>query len=294
LRLIRDGNYAFTFQTQSIFDASCPGTPHFVYTDHTLLVNRRNADPRFRYLYTPLWRELEQSIYDNASHVFVMSRHVAQSLIDDYGLDVSRVACVYAGCNAAIPMHTAAKVERYEQKRILFVGSDWKRKGGPLLVEAFKRVRREHPDATLMVVGCNPKVRMAGCTVAGKLPLRDMPRYFTEASLFCLPALREPFGIVYVEALRSGLPIIAFNSGAASDLVRESQTGSLVRYGDVDGLAAALCDLLAHPCFCLSLAKQGMELAHHRYNWPAVGRCITDHIRAFLNNEEKILWPITN
>ena len=54
----------------------------------------------------------------------------------------------------------------------MFVGYDWERKGGPVLMEAFDRVVRAIPDAELWVVGCAPDVKNSRCTVFGKLSLK--------------------------------------------------------------------------------------------------------------------------
>ncbi len=286
--IVRDQEYEFTFQTQSLFDTSCSGVPHFVYTDHVLMANLNNGKSSLRYLYSPGWRELERSIYCNADRVFTMTRSVSQILIDDYGCDVSRVACVYAGSNAAPQPHVCTDTDRYSRKNILFVGMDWHRKGGPLLVEAFKKVRRKHPDATLTVIGCRPNVNVPGCKVLGKIPLHKMTEHFARASVFCMPSLREPFGIVYVEALQNGLPIVAFDTGAAPDLVGKCQTGALVTCGDTDGLAAALCNFLDHPGYCRALAQRGLKLVRHRYNWPAVSRHLARHIRSVVRDSNQV------
>ena len=284
---IRNQNYAFTFQTQSLFDLSCRGTPHFVYTDHALMANRSNGESLLRFLYSERWQELERSIYRNADCTFTMSRPMAHLLIDHYGCDVTSTICVYAGSNIKLPAQVCLDVSRYAKKNILFVGCDWNRKGGPLLVEAFKQVRQKHPDATLTVIGCQPKVNVAGCEVLGKLSTQELPEYFSKASVFCMPSLREPFGIVYVEALQNGLPIVAFDIGAAPDLVGKPHTGVLVSCGDVHGLATALCDLLDHPGYCQSLAARAVKLTRSRYNWPTVGRRIGRHIRTVLKDRDR-------
>jgi len=284
---LRSQDYAFTFQTQSLFDLSCSGTPHFAYTDHALMANRGNGQSKLRFLYSTRWQEMERSIYKNADRTFTMSRPMANLLSDHYGCDVSRAICVYAGSNIKAPSQVCRDISRYAKKKILFVGYDWNRKGGPLLIDAFNQVRKNHPDATLTVIGCQPKVNVAGCEVLGRLPIQEMPEYFARASVFCMPSLREPFGIVYVEALQNGLPIVAFDIGAAPDLVGNSHTGSLVACGDVDGLATALCDLLDNPGYCQSLAARGVNLAQSRYNWPSVGRQIGRHIRTVVQDWDK-------
>ena len=93
---------------------------------------------------SPRWQALEAAIYHNASRVFVRSHNVLQTLVTHYGLEPERVHCVYAGSNVKVALRPRSG-ERHDGKRILFVGLDWERKGGPTLLEAFRRIRPRHP-----------------------------------------------------------------------------------------------------------------------------------------------------
>ena len=133
-------DFDWTIQIQSLFDARAPGTPHFVYTDHTHLANLDYPDFDPRALRCSGWLALERALYREARGVFTRSAHVTASLVDRYGCDPARVVCVGAGANARIP---SLPVERSaEGQDILFVGVDWERKGGPDLLAAFERLRR--------------------------------------------------------------------------------------------------------------------------------------------------------
>ena len=129
-----------------------PGIPHFVYTDHTHLANRQYPDPPPNRKFSAEWIELEREIYHRATRVFTFSSNIGRSLIDDYGVEPAKIRCAYAGSN--LPRWPGAPVRVPGGKTILFVGMEWERKGGPLLVAAFRRVLREHPDAKLVIVGC--------------------------------------------------------------------------------------------------------------------------------------------
>lgn len=274
---VKHGNYAFSFQMQSIFDASTPDLPHFVYTDHTHLANLDYPHFDRRKMFNAEWIELEQTIYHNATANFTRSSNISRSIIEQYACPANRVACVYAGSNALIG-DTTPQNDGYRNKNILFVGIDWHRKGGPLLVQAFDTVRRVHPDAQLTIVGCSPVVDTPNCHVVGPVPLETMGHYYRRASVFCLPTKVEPFGIVFVEALNYGLPVVAARVGAVPDMVIDGETGYTVAPGDAEGLAERLIDLLDNPARCRAFGQAGVQLAATRYNWEYVGRRMRDAI----------------
>ena len=136
---LSDDEFLFTFQMQSLFDCSQPGVPHFVYTDHTHLANLNYPGYNHTSLYPRKWIELENQIYQNANLTFVRSSHIRQSLIEQYDYPKERIELVYAGNNVEIASYNSMN-KKYDDQRILFVGLDWERKGGPELVEALSTV----------------------------------------------------------------------------------------------------------------------------------------------------------
>ncbi|MFO7546974.1 MAG: glycosyltransferase [Trueperaceae bacterium] len=280
-RQIDPGKYLFSIQIQSLFDASVPGVPHFVYTDHTNRANLFYGDHGGRGLYPPVWQALEQQIYLHAERVLVRSRHVARSLEEHYAVESARIRCVYAGSNVPMLRPYSERTPAVS-KDILFVGMDWERKGGPDLLAAFRRVRDRHPDATLTLVGEAPEMSEPGVRVLGRLGSERLDRLYAEAAVFALPTLREPFGIVFVEAMERGLPIVATTVGALPDMVEDGVNGYLVEPGDVDALADRLNRLLDDPEARIRQGAAGRRIVEDRYNWDAVGTAIADEVRSAL------------
>ncbi len=281
LARLRQVPYLFSFQMQSLFDASPGHLPHFIYTDHTNLANLAYDLSPQSAVYPARWRRLETSIYENATLVFVRSLHVERSLVEQYGFPQDRIKLVYAGSNAGTPP-TADKGfdgDRFAAKRILFVGSDWRRKGGPTLLEAFRQVREVHPDAELVLVGKTPPINEPNVTVLGELPLDRVSHEYQRSTVFCVPTLREPFGIVFVEAMSYGMPVVATKIGALPDMVEDGVNGYLVAPGDVRALAEHLITLLREADLVAAMGARSMALASDRYNWDAVGRKMATHIR---------------
>lgn len=262
--------YAFSFQMQSLFDASVPGLPHFVYTDHTNLANNLYPIHDDARLFSPAWIALEKTIYQNACRIFTRSSNITQSLVEQYQCDPYKVSCVYAGSNVS---HRDEPLDNdnYHNKNILFVGIDWERKGGPELLAAFEQVLAVHPDAHLTIVGCTPQVTLPHCHVLGRLPLAEVNDHYRQASIFCLPTRLEPFGIVFIEALSYRLPIVATCIGAIPDFVREGENGYLVQPGDSSRLAQALITLLDEPERCGRFGARGYQIAQENYTWEKVG-----------------------
>lgn len=278
-RVARERDFDATFQMQSLFDASVPGIPHYVYTDHTHLENRGYGAAGEAALYSAAWMACEREIYPGAETVFVRSSNVARSLIDEYFCPPDRVLCVYAGSNAQVPAAPAKVTAPGQRKTILFAGVDWERKGGPVLLEAFERVLERHPEARLRIVGCSPDTRhIANCDVVGRVPLDEMPRHFAESGIFCLPTHREPFGVVFVEAMWHGLPVVATRVGAIPDMVVEEVNGALVTPGDVTALADRLCAILDDPALAARYGAASRLIAEDRYDWDQVARRMVERL----------------
>lgn len=274
--------YAFTLQTQSMFDASIPGTPHFVYTDHTHLANLQ--DPRFdpRRLYSSAWIAKERDIYHNATINFTMSTNVSRSIIEDYGCSPDKVACVYGGANVSPDEDEILNDERYASKNILFVGVDWRMKGGPTLTEAFKTVLASHPDATLTIVGCSPTPDVPNCRVLGVLPPSLVKPCYQSAALFCLPTTLEAFGIAFLEAMTHRLPVIGTRIGALPEFILDGKNGFLVEPNDPALLAERILQLLKSPSDCKAFGEYGHGLIRERYTWDNTGERMAEIMKPFI------------
>jgi phosphatidylinositol alpha-mannosyltransferase len=153
--------------------------------------------------------------------------------------------------------------------RILFVGRPDPRKGLDVLLRAFRRLRG---GATLELVGVGPGEVEAGPGVVahGRVSETDRIRLLGEADILCAPSLGgESFGIVLVEGMASGLPVVA-SSIPGYRAVLPPAAGRLVPPGDDGALAEALAELLADPELRARMGEAGRREAE-RYDWTRVG-----------------------
>jgi len=209
-----------------------------------------------------------------------MSESSRTTVVTQYGVPAERAVCVGGGPVAALAVEPDA--DRYRRQNIVFVGYDWERKGGPEVVDAFAQVRRQLPNATLTIVGASPAISQAGVDVVGPVPPTEVGRFLGRASAFCMPSRREPFGLVYIEAMHAGLPVVARRQGAVLDFVIDEQTGFLVDQ-DPRALADALVRLLRDPDRCAEMGKRARTLVETRYTWEHTQRVMWDAIRPRLS-----------
>lgn len=280
---LKKQNYAFTFQTQSLFDASVPGVPHFVYTDHTHLNNLSYPFFDEKKLFNESWIALEKTIYHNATLNFTMSSNVRDSIIEQYSCPPEKVKTVYCGSNTGIPPSSEIDDQKYSNMNILFVGVDWERKGGPQLLEAFKALSKVYPKAQLTIVGCSPEIEIRNCNVVGRVPLSEVNRYYENASVFCLPTRIEPFGIVFLEAFFHKLPVVSTKIGALPEIVSDGETGYLVDDNDVHQLSEKLKLLISDPDRCKTFGDRGYHSVKERYTWEKTAWRMKEQINSFLD-----------
>lgn len=133
---------------------------------------------------------------------------------------------------------------------LLTVGRLAPEKNVGLALRSFRAVRERVPHARMVVVGDGPlraRLQAAWPDVhfAGVRRGEDLAAHYASADLFLFPSLSETFGNVTLEALASGLVVLAFDAAAAGELIRDGRNGRLVAPGDEAGFAAAACEAAA-------------------------------------------------
>jgi phosphatidylinositol alpha-mannosyltransferase len=178
-----------------------------------------------------------------------------------------------------------ANAEPFEELRdgtlnILFVGRMEDRKGLSYLLRGYHRLRKRHVDARLIVVGAGPRLREYRRYVAtrrirdvefvGHVGLEAKLRYFASADIFCAPSTgQESFGIVLLEAMAAGLPIVASDIHGYKNVVTRDQEGYLVEPRNPTAIAAALYKLAGDPDLRHRMGEAGRAKAPD-YSWERV------------------------
>jgi glycosyltransferase involved in cell wall biosynthesis len=219
------------------------GTRYVSVMDLTLAQARR-VHPVFRRLGPAVAAAAEARqarVLERALACCPASHWTARSLEADYGINGDKIHVIGLGRNHEPRPRTGD----WRVPRFLFIGREWERKNGPLLLRAFSRLHDDRPDATLDVVGEHPALDQPGVRGHGPLKLeREQDRervadLLARATCFVLPSEVEPFGIAYVEAAAAGVPSIATRVGGAATVLGEDG-GLLVEPGEEDELYVAM------------------------------------------------------
>ena len=154
--------------------------------------------------------------------------------------------------------------EEADPPEILFAGRLSREKGVLELVEATRGMN-------LVVAGDGP-LREQVPQARGFVPPEELARLYERAAVVVCPSLREGFGVVCLEAMAHGRPVVASAVGGLLDLVVDGETGLLVPPGDVAALRAAIERLLGDPELRRRLGEAGRRRAAERFSWDVVTR----------------------
>jgi glycosyltransferase involved in cell wall biosynthesis len=266
----------FTFQTTSRFCLDVMGAPHFGYVDTAESLKPLGHSGRRTRLERSVL-ELEGRLFHASARTFTMAEVVSQAIVADYRLEAARIVTVYAGVD--IPQLTAHPPRDDDAPIIVFIGVEWRRKGGDLLVEAFRRLRSQFPRARLRVIGAKPRVSVEGCTVYGRQTREQVVEHLRTATVFCLPSRRDFFPNVIREAMHLGVPVVATRTGGIPEMVRDGKTGRVVDVDDVDALTRALRELLCDRPLRTRMGAAAARIAEAQFTWSAVGEAMEREIR---------------
>ena len=163
--------------------------------------------------------------------------------------------------------------------KMLFLGRLDARKGFPVAVAAFARLAIDRPDLQLIVIGegpdrgaaqALPEAVRSRVTLLGAMPNVDIPPYLVACDLYLGTSIGgESFGMVLVEAMAAGLPVVASRIPGYQEVVRDGVEAVLVPPGDAASLAAAAAGILDDPALSARLKAAGLERAR-TYDWSTV------------------------
>jgi phosphatidyl-myo-inositol alpha-mannosyltransferase len=186
-----------------------------------------------------------------------------------------------------------------DELRLLFVGRAEERKGLPVLLAAFQALV-EHVPSRLTVVGADPEEisrriadpdLMSHIDILGKVSDSVLWRQLGEADILCAPSLAgESFGMVLIEAMAAGTPVIASKIAGYSDVVTNGVDGILVPPADPQALGEEL-QLLAHePERLVAMGEAGRKSAE-RYAWPRIAEELTEVYERAIEPAPAPIWP---
>jgi glycosyltransferase involved in cell wall biosynthesis len=167
--------------------------------------------------------------------------------------------------------------------RVIAVGYLVRRKAFDVIITAIARLVGMRLPVELRIVGEGPArpalerlARHLGVEryirFAGLVPHDAIAREYHAADIFCSMSLSESFSIVGQEAMACGLPVVATPTGFFGEALRNHRAGTLVRFGDADGLAAAVAELVASRHLREALGREARQLMVREFDWSVIAR----------------------
>lgn len=167
--------------------------------------------------------------------------------------------------------------------RILFIGKDWERKGGPLLLDTFELLLENYPNAELTIIGCKPDTKgIKNINVLGFINIKEeqgkknFDRALSKSNIFCVPSNWESTGIVYFEAMQHSLPVIMLNGQGREQIFSEI---SFVSEGaEAPSLLKTINKVISNPTATNEITKQAYNKVMTKYNYSNLVREMIDSI----------------
>jgi glycosyltransferase involved in cell wall biosynthesis len=170
-----------------------------------------------------------------------------------------------------------------DELEVLTVANLLPLKGVDYLIDAIRYVKKHYSDIVLRVIGSGPHEKyLKKLTIRrglahnvlfeGHVPHQDIVNYYNKATIFCLPSLTETFGVVMLEAMACGKPVVATKTEGAKEILHQGEDGLLVEIGDSESIANALLFLLDHPAIIVSMGAKGRESCEKKYSWNSIAR----------------------
>jgi glycosyltransferase involved in cell wall biosynthesis len=223
---------------------------------------------------------LERQAYQNFTHIFSISEYLKENLINHYGVDPGKITVVGTGRGILQPYF---EEKTYDSNRILFAAKGrFLDKGGDLVLKAFRKARETNPKLRLTIVGQNDysdRISEPHVETHGFVSVEQLQEIFNTHDLFLMPALNEPWGLVFIEALACKMPIMGLNRNSFPEISGYGKYGYLVKSQNTDELARILVESMANPEELARKGAAGQAYCLEKFTWNNVADTLVKTIR---------------
>jgi len=243
-----------------------------------------------RNLLEKLKHKLTRDVYSDAAYLLPWSNWVRDSLVADYGIQEEKIRVLSPGVNlqkwtgpdrvgTGRPQHGPASGPSQRKTRVLFVGQEFERKGGDLLLRIAGRPEFqgfEYHFVTNNFTGPRGENVFVHPNVQ---PNSDaLIDLYREADIFVLPTRAETYGLVILEAMAMGLPVLTTRVGGTGELIIDGENGYTIPVDDEEALAERL-RLLKDAEVRVRLGQNGRRLAESKFNLQTTAETIIDCLK---------------
>lgn len=253
-----------------------------IATIHSTEYGRRNG---LHNVFERHIHEMEWFLTYEAWKIIACSNYMRKEIQRIFNTPFDKINVIPNGVNPIKRMNkneVARVLEKYgvplNKRIILFVGRLVYEKGAHILIEAIPRITQMVGDIFFVFVGTGPmkeylvkRSKELGIrkriVFTGFISDYELHAFYNAAYVTVFPSLYEPFGIVALEAMSAGKPVVASNTGGLSEIVEHGKNGLKVPPGDIEALANTIVELLLNPEMAKRLGKTGYRMVYEKYTW---------------------------
>ena len=211
---------------------------------------------------------LERKAYHQMEHIFPISDYVKENLVAHYGVNPQKITVVGTGLGVIKPYYG---LKDYSNGKILFAAKGrFEDKGGNLVLEAFKIALKSNPILELTIVGRNEyteKIHLPNVKTYGFIPIEELQDIFNNSSLFIMPAINEPWGLVYLEALACKMPIVGLNRNSFPEISDYGKYGFGLDNENPEELAKIIINVFGNPERMKEMGQKAQEYCLNKFTW---------------------------
>ena len=237
---------------------------------------------------TDMYQQIEREALRAADIVFCFSRSLGRSLQAIPGLIDLQTVVIGAG-PAFHTLPTAAPRRQHSTGPLLFVGLDFDRKGGDILVRTMDTLWKRHRLYLRAVTRSEFHVQVPGVEFLDPCTKQQLGDLYRSSSIFVFPTLSEPFGLVVCEAMAYGLPVVATQVGAVPEIVGKAGRPFLADIGPPAEMAVVLAEkietLMTDGDLRATVGAQGRARIAAIYNWDTVADRLVRLLGAIPRND---------
>jgi len=240
-------------------------TVHGQDLQHTIYRNKKSKD-------------VIASVFQQADKIILVSHKLKKLAEKEIGPS-DKYEVIHNGINLEeIPNQKIEDTNRTKERIIMSVSNLYPSKGIDLNLHAISKLYKKYPDIKYWIVGDGPeRSRLealskdlgieANVQFIGRLPHKEALETMQKCEIFSLPSWKEGFGVVYIEAMEFGKPVIGVQGEGIEDVIQHGKTGLLVKPKNVQSLVEAIDDLLANPSKEKVIGQNAKEMVYGEMTW---------------------------
>ena len=217
--------------------------------------------------------KISEECANKCKGIFTMSKYLAREYIEKDHIPKHKVHWVGGGYNLDV-----SKIDGSNRtgRRFLYIGVSWETKNGPLIVEAYEKLRKSRDDIELWIAGPeNEPIEIKGrngITFLGRVPHSKVVDYYNQCDFFIMPSKADAYGLVFSEALVCGLPCIGKNILAMPEFIENDKNGYLLDNDDSEELKDLMEKMIINRERLCEYVKERHEFYKDYYSWDAVAK----------------------